>query len=61
MWYRQREIYVADGEIPGYTHMNLECLVFELPIDNLRRNSAFGMGTKRTPVSALPVPGNPNG
>jgi hypothetical protein len=48
-------------EIPGYTHNYLECWVFELPIDNLKRKRAFGTGTMRTPVSALPVPGNPNG
>ena len=48
-------------EIPGYTHSYLECWVLELPIDDLRRKRAFGMGTMRTPVSALPVPGNPNG
>jgi len=49
------------GEVPGYTHKYLECWVLELPIDNLRRKRAFGTGTMRTPVSALPVPGNPNG
>jgi hypothetical protein len=48
-------------EVPGYTHNYLECWVFELPIDNLKRKRAFGTGTMRTPVSALPVPGNPNG
>lgn len=64
MW---RQMVQASGnlcrrrEVPGYTHNYLECWVFELPIDNLKRKRAFGTGTMRSPVSALPVPGNPNG
>ena len=39
----------------------LGVLVFELPLDNLIRKCAFGVGAMRTPLSAIPVPGNTNG